>query len=231
MFNFKGFKSRTNFNSQFSGSGINLAGTTGFKRRLPSFSNFNLFNLSSGKVFLIALTALIVLGLFFLSKIISTVISSPQSSLIDARTQLPAAKANQTINKEFSFSLKDQKGTELSKLKVILENVELRNQIIVKAQKVTAISGRTFLVLNIKITNEFNQTVQINTRDYFRLSVNNKDKELLAPEIHNDPVEAQASSVKYTKLAFAINDSDKNLKLRVGELSDDKKAVIDLNLK
>ncbi len=198
--------------------------------RKLALNNFDALKITTNKIFLIIFLALIAIILFLFYRIISTETSNFTGTFVDTRSGVPAAKASQTINKKFSFPLKDQEGKEVSKIKIDLQGVELRDQIIVKAQRVTAISGRTFLVLNLKITNEYNKTVQMNTRDYFRLSVNNNEDELLAPEIHNDPVEAQASSIKYTRLAFAINDSDKNLKLRVGELLNDKKTVIDLKL-
>jgi hypothetical protein len=52
----------------------------------------------------------------------------------------------------------------------------------------------------------------------------------LAPEIHNDPVEVQALSTKYTRLAFPIDDTYKDLTLYVGEINGHKDAI-KLNLK
>lgn len=146
----------------------------------------------------------------------------------DQRIEIQKPKSEQKINRLFSFPLKGSDGKEVSKLKFDLQNVELRDQIIIKGQKATAVQGRTFLILNIKITNDYTKAVQINARDYIRLTVNSSS-EKLAPDIHNDPVEIQAISTKYTRLGFPINDDDKNLILQIGEISG-KKESINLNL-
>ena len=147
----------------------------------------------------------------------------------DNKTDIQPAKSTQVLNKEFLFPLKDAKGKEISKLKYSIQSVELRDEIVIKGQKATAIKGRTFLILNLKITNDYDKSIQISARDYIRLSVNNSS-EKLAPDIHNDPVEIQAISTKFTRLGFPINDTDKNLTLQVGEI-DGKKELIKLNLK
>jgi hypothetical protein len=67
--------------------------------------------------------------------------------------------------------------------------------------------------------------IEINSRDYVRLIVDGNTKEMLAPEIHNDPVEAQAISTKYTRVGFPINTSDKNLVLQVGEINGPKQTI------
>lgn len=146
------------------------------------------------------------------------------SSLSTSKIEIKEAKATQVINKEFTFPLVD-KGVELSKIKFVVESAELRDEIIVKGQRATSVSGRTFLILNLKVTNEFNQLINISTRDYIRLLKNGSASELLAPEIHNDPVEIQAISTKYTRLGFAINENDTNLIMRVGEINGEKQDI------
>lgn len=131
------------------------------------------------------------------------------------------------LNREFSFPLKDDKGAEISKIKVTFQSAEIRDEIVIKQQKAAAIKGKAFLVLNIKIQNESDKAIEINTKNYIRLSVNN-NQEWLAPEIHNDPVSVQPISTKLTRLGFVIAESDKNLKLRIGEINGPK-TTIDLN--
>lgn len=146
----------------------------------------------------------------------------------DPRSNAPISKARQSLNKGFMFSLKDEKGQEVSKIKYDIESAELQDQILVKGQRATAVKGRTFLILNIKITNKHNQTISLHSRDYIRILINDK-KELLAPDIHNDPVQIQAISTKYTRLGLPINEGYKSLKLQIGEI-DGKKEIIALNI-
>lgn len=150
----------------------------------------------------------------------STVLSANESE----KAESPKAKAEQKVNKDFTFALKDETGKDVSKLKYTIENVQLMDEIIVKGERARAVEGRTFLVINLKITNDFNKSVQINSRDYLRLIVNNS-AERLAPDIHNDPVEVQALSTKYTRVGFPINETDKNLSLQIGELTGPKESI------
>ena len=87
------------------------------------------------------------------------------------------ARASQDINKEYTFPLKNNKGEEVSKIRMTIDKAELRDQIIISGKPATSVKGRVFLIINLKIKNEFNQTININTRDYIRLSVNNNEEE------------------------------------------------------
>lgn len=178
----------------------------------------------------VIISAVIIL---FLSAVIyfgrELVLSLNNSSGKTTQGILAEPKNTQKINKNFEFPLKNANGEEISKLKFQVESAELRDQIIIKGKRASAVSGKVFLVINLKITSDLNQAIEMKTRNYIRLVVNNNEKELLAPEIHNDPVEVQATSTKYTRVAFAIFNNYKSLKLRVGE-PDKEKTVIDLKL-
>ena len=79
--------------------------------------------------------------------------------------------------------------------------------------------------LKKKIVNDLNQGLEVNSRDYVRITVNGSTKELFAPDIHNDPVEVQAISTKNTRVGLAINETDKNIELRVGEINGEKQNL------
>lgn len=130
-----------------------------------------------------------------------------------------------TLNREFQFPLKNDKGVEISTFKYVIESAELKNQIVVQGKTATAVPGRIFLVLTLKITNSFEKAIQIKSKDYIRLSVNKNEKEWLAADVHNDPVEVQPISTKYTRIAFIINDTDKNLVLQGGEIDGQKQKI------
>lgn len=144
---------------------------------------------------------------------------------VDSQVTIQGPKATLQINKDFSFPLKDSTGKVVNQFIYTIQTAELRDEIIVQGQKATAVAGRTFLILNLKIANQHNQNVSINTRDYVRLSVNGNENEWLAPDIHNDPVEVLAISTKYTRVGFAINSSDKSLVLQIGEINGDKQKI------
>jgi hypothetical protein len=145
------------------------------------------------------------------------------------KTVIKDALATETLNREFKFPLKDDKGETLGEIKYIIENAELRDEIVVKGKKASAVAGKRFLVLNLKITNDTNQNISMNTKDYVRLFVNGNESEPLSPNIHNDPVVVDAISVKPTRIGFAINEADSNLKIKIGEIKGEKQTI-DLTL-
>lgn len=152
--------------------------------------------------------------------------NAPSSSLRTENGQVlvPAPRARQVLGKEFLFPLKDGKAKEITKIHYAIESAEFHNELILKGQRAKAVKGRVFLILNLKIKNDHTQGVRMSTRDYVRLSVNGKN-ELLAPDIHNDPVEVQAISTKYTRVGFPINETDTTLTLQVGEIEGKKEAI------
>jgi hypothetical protein len=160
--------------------------------------------------------------------IIFTFVNSSKPKVVaqtDSRATVAGAKATMEINKDFSYSIKDDKGKEITKFKYTIENVGLHDEIIVKGQRMVAVKGKTFLIISIKLNNIYESAIEINARNYIRLSVNGDEKELLAADIHNDPVLVQAISTKSTRLGFPVNDSDKNMVLIVGEIKGDKQKI------
>lgn len=148
-----------------------------------------------------------------------------RSEAQDTRMEVMGAKSVQELNKELTFPLRTVEGEEVSNFKFEVINAEKRDEIVVKGQRATAIKGRTFLIITLKITNNYSSPIEINTRDYIRLSINGNEDEWLAPDIHNDPVAVQAISTKFTRVGFPVNDSDSNLVLRVGEIEGEKESI------
>ena len=144
------------------------------------------------------------------------------------KTSLKPPVATETINKSFSFPIIDQSGDKVGAVKYELQNAELREEIVIRGQKATVVNGKKFLVFNLKLTNTYNKAIQINARDFIRLSVN-KSNEKLAPDIHNDPVEVQALSTKYTRVGFPVENTAKDLVINIGEING-KKQLIKLNI-
>ncbi len=173
---------------------------------------------------LIAIPLLVIIFIF--TTIISILSKSAANSSAQTTTNtslIPPSGIAQ-INKDFTFSLKDTNGKKIGSFTYTLQNAELDKQIIVQGSKATAITGRIFLVINLKLTNSEDNGLSVNTKDYVRLSVNGSSEQL-APEIHNDPVEVQAISTKYTRVGFAIDTSDKDYLLKVGEIDEPKTDI------
>ncbi len=179
------------------------------------------YNYRKYKKLFYLLLAIVVISLIFY--IINTS-GKNNNSAVDTRPLPAETLAKTELDKNFKFALKDDNGKKVGELKYEVVSAELQDSIIVKGQRATAVKGRVFLILNIKIVNDNSQGVQVNTRDYIRLSINNKN-EWIAADIHNDPVEVQAISTKITRLGFPINEADKDLRLQIGEIEGDKETV------
>lgn len=200
---------------------FNMSQFTSLFSRFPQMNKKNMFRYML-PVLLIVVTVVVVRGAMS-AKPTST------STLGETTEKLDLGKplATTDINREFSFPILDAKEKEVARFSYVLEDAELRDEIIAKGNRATAIAGRTFLLVNLKITNTTQQGLQINTRDYVRLFVNDKmaDGDGLAANIHNDPVEVQAISTQYVRIGFAINKSDKNHTLQVGEIKGVKETI------
>lgn len=196
------------------------------------FSNMtiNLKNNSLKKfipIVIVVITAAI--AIILIVQLLGKVRNNTNTNVGTSKVSVQGAKSTVDINQEFSFTIKDNAAKKITDLKFNLETAELRDEIIVKGSRANAIEGRTFLIVNIKITSAYTKALQINTQDYFRLTVNGKEDDLLAADIHNDPLVIQPTSTKFARIGFAINDTDKNISLLVGEIGGEK-TKIDLNL-
>ncbi len=165
----------------------------------------------------ITLSILIIVIGFFLGRL--SVISPPAT-----QTPQPISTQKTTINKTFSFPVNGSNGTPVATLAYTITDIAEQNDIILQGEKATAVAGRTFFIVNLKITNPSQQGIQINARDYVRLSTKGNNEQL-APDIHNDPVMVQAISTKYSRLGFPVNISDKKFVLSVGEINGPKTAI------
>lgn len=179
----------------------------------------------------------LILGVIIIGALLSMIRSLPDAQskpVTETNSQIVAPDALSTINldKKFTFPLKDDKGVVVGNFDYVIQSADVQKQIIVQGQRATAVAGRDFLILNLKITNNLKKTIQLNTRDYVRLTVASDPSEQLAPDIHNDPVEVQAISTKFTRIGVALDEKDikKTINLKVGEIDGDKQNI-DLNFK
>lgn len=147
--------------------------------------------------------------------------TAPQNNSASETTKAPAILAEKSINKTFSFPVVNSQGAKVTDVTYTIISVDKQNEIIINGQRAFAVAGRTFFIINIKITNNSNQTVQLQSRDYIRIS-SDKNTELQAADIHNDPIVIQPISTENTRLGFPIDANAKSFTLHVGELNGQK---------
>lgn len=169
---------------------------------------------------------LAVLGmiLIFIAYFVGISIGKQNSTISLSQVSLSQPTLTKKINKSFTFPVQDANGKELAHFIYLIQSLQLQNEIIIKGQKADAVAGRTFLILNLKLTNPTSQSLQINTRDFVRITLD-KSADLLAPSIHNDPVSLQPISTEYTRIAIPIDTTVKTVTLHVGEINGQKTDI------
>lgn len=172
-------------------------------------------------------TAIIIIAVIATVSFFTGRITIP-TSIENTQVPLPKVSSHQVLNKSFSFPIKDLNGDTITNLTYTIQSADIQYDIILKGEQASAIRGKTFLVLNLKIINGSDKNVQINTRDYVRLSEGNS-KDLLAADVHNDPVPIQPISTKYTRIGFTIDTNQRKILLHIGEI-DGKKTLITLSI-
>lgn len=174
---------------------------------------------------ILGVIVLVVVGIVAVRLILSSNSNQKVAGQSDSRIELDDPIAREDINREFTFPIKTASGDEVSKIKYTVLDAEIRNQLIIQGVKKTTKVGRAFLVISLKVENSYEKAIDVQTRNYIRLSVNGNENEWLAPDIHNDPVTVQAISTKPTRVAFLVDDTDKNFVLQIGEISGDKQRI------
>lgn len=172
----------------------------------------------------------VITGLFFIGRFLQGAFSGQTLGTSDSRVEIKGPKAKVSLDKAYTFPLTDNKGKEIAKLKFLLEDAELREEIILNGAKASPPKGTTFLVITIKLTNPSDKFIKMKVRNYVRLSKNGNKKDWYDPTIHNDGadgagMEIQPESTKQTRLGFPVNDTDNNLVLRVGEINGKKEQI------
>ena len=141
--------------------------------------------------------------------------------------QSPKILSQKNINKSFSFDLSSD--TNKQTFTYTIQSATTQKEIILKGERADAVQGKAFFIVNLAITNPSDKEITITSRNYIRLQIN-KNADLLAADIHNDPVIIQPISTKYTRLGFTIDDAAHDFTLLVGAL-DQKKTPINVKLK
>lgn len=169
---------------------------------------------------------LIVIIIIFVAGVLlgAKLFSKKTSSNVTSQAKEDAIIATAGLNSDFEFPLKDAAGNEVSSVKINAHDAVLKNEVIIKGSRSVAQNGKAFLTIDLDITNDYNKSIDVNTRNYFRLKSENGTS-WLAPDIHNDPVKVQAISTKETRIGFIVDSSAKKYILRIGEIEGEKQEV------
>lgn len=178
---------------------------------------------SQFKKYLIPIIGIVGIILVSIGIFVGKQINSP-TTLADQNTQAPAIEEQIPINKVFSFPVNDSTGKKVTDISYTITFVDKQDQVIIKGQRASAVQGRTFFIVNIKLTNLSSQTIQLNSRDYIRITTG-KNNELFAADLYNDPIIIQPISTEYTRLGFPVDSNEKHIVLHVGELSGQKTDI------
>lgn len=172
---------------------------------------------------------LLILG-YGLKKVMTKPAATNENTVTsNGRVELRKPLATQKLNKEVDFPLKDATGKQISTIKLVVLNLEMRDQIIIQGKIANTTVGKNVLIANIELTNNFTKPVQINSRNYFRL-MKNKDGKLYDPKIHNDPVDVQPVSTTNTRVGFTVDDTDHDFVLRIGDVTDPTSKIQEVNI-
>jgi len=178
--------------------------------------------LKSRKNLLVLIGFILILALLAIRFIRKT---PPNLSNSNKKESVAAATASVDLNREFHFPIEKVTRGEPRKISFVIEKAELRDEIVIKGQKANAVAGRTFLILQVKLRNELDRGLEINTKDYVRLAYKDADTEWFAADIHNDPVAVQAISTKSTRLGFPVDDDIRSFILQVGPINGSKDKI------
>jgi len=225
MTDYSGSFHSTSQNNAYSGTG---AGGMKPKKFQRFFKKSPLFPI------ILVIIIVFVIAIVGLSSVIrkSTTGVTPTSASTNNMQQVnvPKPVATETVNKNFAFPLKDSAGKVVSNIQYDIKSVEMDNEVIVKGEVANSIAGKTFLIFNLQITNNYDKAIQLNTRDYIRLIVNGNSSQKLAATIHNDPVDVEPISTTFTRIGFPVSTDANSFALEVGEI-DGPKQTIPLTIK
>jgi hypothetical protein len=149
--------------------------------------------------------------------------TKPVEDTIISPTPTNVLITKKEINETMLIPIKDSEDNTITEIDYKLVSYEFRNEIVAGGKLANSIDGREFLIITLEIKNNSENTIDINSRDYLRLSVNNDS--WLSPEVHNDPVVIQPLSTKITRVGFIVNTTDDNFSLKLSEIGEEGKTI------
>src|SRR3989344_1472267 len=129
------------------------------------------------------------------------------------------------VNQNFSVQARTQDKIRVrdANLNVTLTNADIDSTLLVQGQRANAREGKTFLIVNMEVENQFEVPLYIFPVDLMRLV--REDGKRIAPSVHQGTVEVRPISTKKSNVGFVVEPGDKDFKLEVGEVSGEKEIL------
>ena len=136
-------------------------------------------------------------------------------------SQKPTAKINQSFSTQ--ARTEDKIRVRDADLLVTINGADIDNSLLIQGKRARTREGKTFLIINMEVENEFQVPLYIFPVDLLRLV--REDGKKIAPSVHQGTVEIRPISTKKSNVGFVINPDEKNFKLEIGELSGEKQLL------
>lgn len=129
------------------------------------------------------------------------------------------------INQDFSVQArtKDKLRVRDTDLLVTLTNTTINNTLLIQGKRASTREGKTFLIINMEVENQFKVPLYIFPIDLLRLV--REDGKRIAPSVHQGTVEVRPVSTKKSNVGFVIDPNEKDFKIEVGEVNRDKQVI------
>lgn len=129
------------------------------------------------------------------------------------------------INQNFSVQARtnDKLRVRDADLSVTLTDTTINNTLLIQGKRASTREGKTFLIINMEVENQFQVPLYIFPIDLLRLV--REDGKRIAPSVHQGTVEVRPVSTKKSNVGFVIDPNEKDFKIEVGEVNRDKQVI------
>jgi len=134
-------------------------------------------------------------------------------------------KPQAEVNQNFSVQARTQDKIRVrdANLNVTLTNADIDSTLLVQGQRANAREGKTFLIVNMEVENQFEVPLYIFPVDLMRLV--REDGKKIAPSVHQGTVELRPVSLKKSNVGFVIDPDEKEFQIEVGDVSSEKQIL------
>lgn len=167
------------------------------------------------------LVVLFLTGAFIIAR---NKLASVKSPVFDNNSQTNfAPQSSVFLNKKIEIPIRSSSGAATGeKLVVNLTTIDRAKKILIQGKPATARDGKMFIILNLEIDNVTRNQLTVRPVDFIRFVNEGKS---FAPDVHNDAVKVEPVSIKRTRVGFVTDESQKDYKFLIGEISGDKQTI------